>query len=234
MRTIARVAVAAIVLATCISWGAASSAGGGTILVVDRAFYEPGDRVVATALVWWRPNLGTPDDGPFGVWIRPEREWIPNASFATQIEYSRYVADLQIHDRGDGASIEQGSAAVRVEFVLPDVPPGHYSLMNCNYPCTTSFGDLTGGSFWVGPPPPPDPPPPTAAPVTAATAPVPAAATRLPSADEELRTASAAPRVTNRDEDGDGVMLFAAIGLVAAVGVAGTWRVLARRAARTR
>ncbi len=50
--------------------------------------------------------------------------------------------------------IRYGPNVARLEFRLPPVPPGLYSVLHCNYPCTTTLGDIIGGVFWVGAPQP--------------------------------------------------------------------------------
>jgi hypothetical protein len=166
--------VSLIVLAgTCVAFNAPAFAGGSN-WSFDRPVYEPGDVVLASTAVAWahNPRLGTPDDGPFGAWIAPigvddERE----RPYAEQIEWARYVTDVRV-DVGPGLvnGMRVGPNVARATFVLPVLAPGQYELLHCNYPCTTTLGDITYGTFWVGPPdsireveelgPEPSPPPP--------------------------------------------------------------------------
>jgi hypothetical protein len=106
------------------------------------------------------------------------------ANSVEQIERARCVTDLRIVEGGDRINgVGYGPNVAWVEFRLPAVAPGLYSLLHCNYPCTKRLGDITWGLFWVGPPdpggitttgqsasepaPPPTPPPtPTPAPPT--------------------------------------------------------------------
>jgi len=133
---------------------------GGSVWYFDRPFYEPGDLVVAGAAVSWGhwPELGTPEDGPYGAWIIPWQEPAEGhavGGVAEQIERARYVADVRIVVGGDRINgVGYGPNVAWVEFPLPAVAPGLYSLLHCNYPCTKPLGDITWGLFWVGPPPP--------------------------------------------------------------------------------
>jgi len=186
----------AVIAGTCVL--AQPAGAGGSVWYFDRPFYEPGDLVVAGAAVSWGhwPELGTPDDGPFGAWIAPWQESAEGhavGGVAEQIERARYVADLRIVAGGDRINgVGYGPNVAWVEFRLPTVEPGLYSLLHCNYPCTKPLGDITWGMFWVGPPPP------GAIPTTGQSAPEPAplpepapAATIAPTT-----TATTAPTVT--------------------------------------
>lgn len=178
----------AVLASTCAA--IAPAAAGGSVWYFDRPFYEPGDRVVAGTAVTWShlASLGTPDDGPYGVWIERAGPELPS-SLAARVERARYVTDVRI-EQGPGEinGVRYGPNIARAEFTLPDVPPGFYALLHCNYPCTTQLGDITWGSFWVGPPDPfalpttgqaaavaPPPAPSTTAAATTTTVPQPAA-----------------------------------------------------------
>lgn len=144
-----------VALALLLTAGHARAGGGAWVF--DRPYYEPGDVVIATTIAQWghNPSLGSPEDGPYGVWITPHRPLgpPPGSTLADWIESARYVTDVRIEASQDTDGNALGWARVRAEFTLPDVPPGLYSLLHCNYPCTTYLGDISGMSvFWVGPP----------------------------------------------------------------------------------
>jgi hypothetical protein len=62
-----------------------------------------------------------------------------------------------------------GPHQATIEFTVPDVPAGQYTVMHCNSPCTTTLGDVTFGLLIVDPTSPPveTAPPETAPPETA-------------------------------------------------------------------
>jgi hypothetical protein len=155
-----RVVVFALVLAVSTCAIAHPARAGGSNWDFDHPFYEPGDLVVASAAVSWAhyDTLGTPEDGPYGAWITrvgSRDPWPGTVPLADLIERSRYVGDVRIEPGfGDINGMRVGPNIARVEFRLPQIEPGLYSLMHCNYPCTTQLGDITNGVFWVGPPDP--------------------------------------------------------------------------------
>ena len=155
MRTGARAAVALVIALAGACFVPSQHAGaGGSVWYFDRDRYEPGDVVVAAAAVSWGHNsdLGTPDDGPYGVWIATN-DSLGARSHAEQVEWARYVTDVRIEPGpGDIDGVRYAPNIARARFVLPDVPPGYYALLHCNYPCTKALGDITFGGFWVGTP----------------------------------------------------------------------------------
>jgi hypothetical protein len=227
----------AVVAGTCVL--AQPAGAGGSVWYFDRPFYEPGDLVVAGAAVSWGhwPELGTPDDGPFGAWIIRWSEPAPGlagADVPEQIERARYVGDLRIVVGGDRINgVGYGPNVAWVEFRLPNVAPGPYSLLHCNYPCTKPLGDITWGLFWVGPPPPggiptsgqsapapePVPTPPSTSPPTTTTST--SASTTTTAASASL-TALEQPR--RADSNGWTVSLVVAGGVVLAAAGAVTAR----------
>jgi len=229
--TVALVALLAVAGACAL---APPAVAGGAVWYFDRPSYEPGDVVRAGAAVSWEHSeiLGTPDDGPYGAWIAPVADWrvgFAPLAVAEQIEVSRYVGDVRIElgpQEIDGG--RYGPNVARVEFRLPPVAPGLYTLLHCNYPCTTALGDITWGVFWVGPPEPGAPstsgqtPPPV---ITTAPPTIAAPTTTTTVAPAPPTTIAAAVRTADeRSGPDDAPVLAVAAGLVAvgAVGVAAT------------
>jgi hypothetical protein len=98
VRTGARAAVALVIALAGACFVPSQHAGaGGSVWYFDRDRYEPGDVVVAAAAVSWGHNsdLGTPDDGPYGVWIATN-DSLGARSHAEQVEWARYVTDVRI------------------------------------------------------------------------------------------------------------------------------------------
>ena len=75
--------------------------------------------------------------------------------------------------------MQLGPHHATLAFTVPDLAPGMYEVWHCNDPCTTTLGDLTWGTFWIGPVGAPVPISPT--PVRPVTAPVPTTTASVPS-----------------------------------------------------
>jgi hypothetical protein len=142
--TVRRLLFLAVVLAGVVL-GAHPAAAGGSNWSTDRASYAPGDTALLIAAVAWSHNgtLGTPEEGPYGVWLAPAP-----GGFSEDIEPTPgavYVGDidLDVVDRPIGPHIAS------VEFVVPDLPAGDYAIQHCNVPCTTSLGDITFGQMHI-------------------------------------------------------------------------------------
>lgn len=238
LRTATRAGLVALVLATGIVLYTPTDAhAGGANWYFDRPSYEPGDVVIATTPVTWghNPQLGTPEDGPYGAWIEempgPEA---PPSTLAERVEFARYMTDVAIEAPPAVDGQQPGGGKARVEFVLPDVPPGFYMLLHCNYPCTTQLGDITGGAFWVGPPDPFRPtsgfaaatPPPPSTSVTPTTTP---ATTAPPTTVPERALAAAAPRPAATNPSRSLTVPLVAGGAVALFAVGGATMVVRRR-----
>lgn len=136
---------------------------GGAALDFDQEWYQPGDVAHASTSVSNLAREGTADDGPYYAYLEPNP-----ALDGTDTDTARIAPDaiplgpLTVEPQPAGA-------LVSIEFTVPDVPAGGYSVTYCNDPCTAWLGDLVGGWTWIGMPPvtaPPD----TAPPVTAAPA----------------------------------------------------------------
>lgn len=164
MRTIARASMTGLVALTFAVTALGGTAGaGGSTWYFEQPSYEPGDIVRAGAAVSWGHDgtLGTPEDGPYGAWIVPHEAtesmmWGNSPDITPLIQqHGRYVADVEI-ELGPGPinGVLYGPNVARVAFELPRVAPGFYTLVHCNWPCTTFLGDILSGAFWVGPPAP--------------------------------------------------------------------------------
>jgi hypothetical protein len=155
VRTGARVAVAlAIALAGACFVPATPAAAGGSTWKLDRESYEVGDVVTAWAPISWghNPDLGTPEDGPFFAWVGPVGPGSGWGSAAFVPEGTVRVGELDVHPEPyDAGSVRFGPHHARLAFTVPDLPPGQYQIWHCDDPCTTTLGDLTWGTFWIGP-----------------------------------------------------------------------------------
>jgi hypothetical protein len=223
-RTVARgFCVAGLVLGAA-GFATQPALAGGSTWEFDSDHYEPGARAFAWASIAWEhnPSLGTPEDGPYFAYISPTRP--DSTDYAPPLDPgARQVAELQVSlEPYDAGGIRFGPHHATIEFVVPDLPQGHYSLEHCNSPCTTTLGDITFGSFTIGPvavPPPALSPPstPTTTTTTAAAPP----------------TTTANPVVPAPSGDADSGPLIVAAGATALVGgLAGGAAYVRRRRAR--
>lgn len=163
-------AIALVVLAVGL-WARPAQAGG-SVWKFDAERYRPGERAFAWAAVAWEhsPTLGTPEDGPYFVYLAPSEPgtpsppWPPIPSDAVRV--AEVVVDLEPYDAG---GVKYGPHHATIEFTVPDLPAGQYTVMHCNSPCTTTFGDVTFGLLIVDPisPPAETSPPETSPPSTA-------------------------------------------------------------------
>jgi hypothetical protein len=121
-----------------------TAGAGGANFEFDREYYQPGDLV--SGRVTFGRGAGYPiraGAGPFITYlmdldasIDPPR--IPPGAIP--------VGPMTL------SGVESGPWLARVEFTLPDVSPGTYSVGYCNDPCTiASLGELVGGRFTVIP-----------------------------------------------------------------------------------
>jgi hypothetical protein len=123
------------------------AAGGGAVFEFERRYYAPGDTV--TGRVTFGRGSGEPiraEAGPFTAYILPGNRWIDAPRIpqgAVPVGPMRLVRS---------ATSGHSPWVVSVDFVLPEVAPGLYSLGFCNDPCTiSSMGELVGGWFHVVP-----------------------------------------------------------------------------------
>ena len=143
---------------------------GGAALDFDREWYRPGDVARASTDVSYLDWEGRAEDGPFHAYLEPiANQTEPHADWGRIAPDAIPLGQLTVEPRSPAG------ASVSIEFTVPDVPAGGYSVTYCNDPCTAWLGDLVGGWVWVGGPPPSEgvgaapattlaPPPTTAAP----------------------------------------------------------------------
>jgi hypothetical protein len=128
-----------IVVSTILLLSDAARAGGSP-LRWDKAAYVPGETAVAEGgFGKGCCDRGVPSDGPFYVYLYdPDdaREQPPLPEGAIR------VGTLEITEGGY-------PWFGRVEFVVPDLPPGQYYPTHCNDPCTTLLGDITHDTFVI-------------------------------------------------------------------------------------
>jgi hypothetical protein len=140
MRRIGIIGALALVLAISIPEVAA---GGGAVFDFDRRYYAPGDRV--SGRVTFGRGSGEPiraEAGPFTAYIIPGNRWIDPPRIpqgAVPVGPMRLVRSTSYW-------------VASVDFTLPEVGAGGYSLGYCNDPCTiSSLGELVGGWFQAVP-----------------------------------------------------------------------------------
>ena len=261
MRTLVRGIIGVAAAAAFAVTTAPGASAGGASWDLDQQGYQPGDVAEARTAVNWahNPSLGTPEDGPYLAYLLPLAAdpsvtgvgpaWpsIPPEAWL--------VGEVAITpgpiEQAPGFVVGPNGATIR--FRIPGhLPPGHYSLLHCNVPCTTTLGDITFGMVVIlnpdgstppqpqlpspaDPPPPDAAPPDTAAPDTAA--PTTATPTTAP-------TTTAAPAIsvptdtsdtpdTPASADGDGgTATAAALGIVVVLGAAAGTVAVRRRGER--
>lgn len=137
MRRILVAAIAVAILLVPVDLAVAK----GSSLETQRPFYAVGQVAVAR-----RGFVGTPDtvsDGPYYAYLIPGYRW-----FKSPGPVPRYATPI------GRMSITEGTWyrwVARLEFAVPDLPTGRYSIQYCNHPCTVDvIGDLYGGSFFIG------------------------------------------------------------------------------------
>jgi hypothetical protein len=149
------VALLVSALAAAVLGSDRTASAGGSNWVLDREHYLPGDPVFGWASIAWahNPSLGTPDDGPYYAWLAP----VPSMGFTGDLpipEGAVRVAEIlvSLEPYGDGP-IRFGPHHAEVRFVVPDLPPGRYTILHSNAAGTKTLGDVTGQtSFWIDAP----------------------------------------------------------------------------------
>lgn len=124
-------------------WVATLAAAGGGAIWEFEGYHEPGERVETATAVAWGTESGTPDDGPYYVYLAPmdiEYVWpeIPEEALLVG------VVEIREGPLWDGQFYVGPHHAV-ARFEIPDVAPGTYQILHCNDPCTTGLGDIIGG-----------------------------------------------------------------------------------------
>lgn len=136
---------APIALMIVVWMGAALPGMAGGAVWEFEPYQRPGEEVVATtAVAWDHSSLGTPEQGPYFVYLAPmdvEYTWpgLPEEAFLVglvEVYEGPYEDDA-------GFSMGPNHAIARLE--IPDVDPGSYQILHCNDPCTDTLGDIAGG-----------------------------------------------------------------------------------------
>jgi hypothetical protein len=131
-----------------IAAGAAGSAGaGGSSLGFERAEYLPGDAARATGRLFPVEGSGWLDDGPFFVWAMEHARY--SAALAGAPWPSVPAEAIRLGQLQRSGGTQAPATSFHVDFRVPDVPPGYYTLIVCNDPCTTTIGDFVGGTLTV-------------------------------------------------------------------------------------
>lgn len=146
MRTGARASRAIVLILLTLAGTCAVSStadAGGSHLAFDRPWYDVGDVAVGTSdLFPGCCDRGWIDDGPYVAWARP---------FGALDDAPTFLGPVRIDlVPVDGQSVRRPTAVV--EFEVPGLQPGQYSVKVCNEGCVKELGDLVGGVFWIGPP----------------------------------------------------------------------------------
>jgi len=92
--------------------------------------------------------FGWVEDGPFYAYLSGT-----NFGEVTETAFGGAVTnvplgELTIDTSGDSADV------TLLTTVPAETPPGEYQIVVCNDPCTTGFGDLSGGALYIGVDPP--------------------------------------------------------------------------------
>jgi hypothetical protein len=119
-----------------------AASGGGATFDFGSDYLVIGDDVTGRTGVWLgAKRSGHLGDGPFHAYLVPANTHFPEEGLPQE---ATWLAPISFEP-------EPGPyATATVSFRVPDVPPGDYSLMVCDVPCTTqSVGDLIGGWFTI-------------------------------------------------------------------------------------
>ena len=119
---------------------ASVAVAGGSVWHFDR-YYQPGEHVESSTTAAWghNPNLGTPEDGPYFVYMATDE----NLSSWPGIQPDWML--VGVVDVSRLGTPNASSATATARFEIPDVAAGEYHIFHCNDPCTTTLGDVVGG-----------------------------------------------------------------------------------------
>jgi hypothetical protein len=224
--------VALVLLAGAVLGWASPAHGGGSTWDVEPDVAAPGERVeVGTCVAWaHNGNLGTPEDGPYSMWVSPLGSNGTGGGVAQVPDGAVPVGEITIDEGGLWKNC--GPNAAHISFTVPNLPPGEYELIHCNEPCTDVLGDITWGVLTItdaagSVPAPPPPTTTTVAPTTTTTV-VPSTTTVAPTTepaaeDEDLATNAAVLVSVSTDgqsgsDDTAAWWVGGALGLVAVAG----------------
>jgi hypothetical protein len=137
--------LAPITLMIVVWMGAALPALAGGAVWEFEQYQRPGEEVLAsTAVSWDHTSLGTPEQGPYFVYLAPmdvEFTWpgLPEEAVLVGL-VEVYEGPYQ-----DRAGYLMGPNHAVARFEIPDIEPGSYQILQCNDPCTSTLGDIVGG-----------------------------------------------------------------------------------------
>jgi hypothetical protein len=121
------------------------AAAGGSWLETEKQYYAPGDEASARGTFGQGQLEGRVEDGPYYAYLVPGYRWFEKPG--TIPDYAIPLGPIAIRP----ATGNYCCWVATLQFIVPDVPPGRYSIDYCNDPCTVNgMGDLIGGSFFVG------------------------------------------------------------------------------------
>lgn len=131
---------------------AVPASAGGSTWSFDAERYRPGELARGAAGIAWEhnPQLGTPEDGPYVVYLADADR--PGAAEGGRIPSDALrVGEVTITEGPveERPGFRVGPHGATVAFVVPDVPDGRYEVLHCNVPCTTTLADLTYGFIEV-------------------------------------------------------------------------------------
>jgi len=201
---------------------AADPAGaGGSSFEFDRATYHPGDPAFAWSTLYLPDST---DDGPYGAWLAPVDAAMASPGIPPD---AVYVGDITMHDGPYEPSNVISPRHARIAFTVPDLPPGEYTIVNCNWPCTAPITDITWGGTMVVAGPASPPPAPTTTTTTTTPPEATVATTTAPAPTMTVDDRDVEPLVADAGgSDGPGPLValaVAGLGVVAAVRARALW-----------
>jgi hypothetical protein len=116
----------------------AAEAKGGS-LQFDRQYYAPGDTVTARAKAWIPRGETFQDEGPYDAYLLPSQPYIP----PPQVPDNAFsVGTVDVNESPPG----EGFVVPHFKFVVPEVPPGRYSVwLFDSQQRAIAIGDVSGG-----------------------------------------------------------------------------------------
>ena len=137
--------LAPVTLMVVVWMGAALPAVAGGAVWEFEQYQRPGEEVVATtAVAWDHSSLETPEQGPYFVYLTPMEVEVAWPDLPAE---AILVGLVEVHEGPyqDRAGDSMGPNHAIARFEIPDIDPGSYQILQCNDPCTSTFGDIAGG-----------------------------------------------------------------------------------------
>ena len=137
------VAVVVISLGSLALLPSAAGAGGADWFEFKRPYYAPGEAAVGRTRVWFasegRARMAT--RGRFVAYLLPRDRWLrPPGVPAAAISLGPVIF----------SSPDGTTAVATLDFTVPEVPDGDWTIGVCNVPCTkAAIGGLYGGSIRI-------------------------------------------------------------------------------------